>query len=531
MELEERFGEVRSLLNQPPSRASFDLICQHIDAAAADDTARVSTEWLPHIGGALDSWPASARICPANKLREFEDDKVLWGVLVRGLDYANSNLTKKRATSLLSSSHLPQLEWFDLRASTIKWEQLGQLAGSTALKLGHFGFRRSGKIDEDILRALLSSEPLSELDSLSLRGWEKMKPVVIDHIIELLPLSKITALDLSGGVLSNKRIDQLLREGELGGLTSLRVEACGSTKNRTGCLDVLTRHAHLRALSELYIAGGKDQEFDEFSNATHLHQLDVLEIGSPIKASGCAALAKTPLPRLRRLRINLDPVDPLSSMRELIAAPWLEDLESLSIGWYTKDGSSTDCLELLTTSHTFPKLRSLDVTLNHDKDVALLANSSQLTDELTHLGVVGMGRDLREDTARALFNSSKLSNLTSLRFGTARPANSTLADILATSTLLPRLSHLTVHARALMKLGELIESDAFRSIRALSIPELYSTKGDVFAALCRALGPGSTAELETIELGFRRELDELARMLDTADAPSAPLHLTCREYN
>lgn len=58
------FGEVRELLNQPPSAERWDDLCQWITLAWEEDATQVRTQWLDYIEGALSGWPEEVKLCP-----------------------------------------------------------------------------------------------------------------------------------------------------------------------------------------------------------------------------------------------------------------------------------------------------------------------------------------------------------------------------------------------------------------------------------------------------------------------------------
>ena len=64
MSIDAYFGEVRALLNQPPSSERWDDLCQWITIAWEEDAIQVRTQWLDYLEGALSRWPEEVKLCP-----------------------------------------------------------------------------------------------------------------------------------------------------------------------------------------------------------------------------------------------------------------------------------------------------------------------------------------------------------------------------------------------------------------------------------------------------------------------------------
>ena len=58
------FGEVRELLNQPPSDHAWDELCQWLTLAWEEDAGQVRAHWLSYLEGALARWPESIKQAP-----------------------------------------------------------------------------------------------------------------------------------------------------------------------------------------------------------------------------------------------------------------------------------------------------------------------------------------------------------------------------------------------------------------------------------------------------------------------------------
>lgn len=63
----QRFGELRSLLQQAPSEASWARLCEHLMRWTFD--AHFEAETLPYLTEALESWPQDLKVAPGGWVR------------------------------------------------------------------------------------------------------------------------------------------------------------------------------------------------------------------------------------------------------------------------------------------------------------------------------------------------------------------------------------------------------------------------------------------------------------------------------
>lgn len=528
MTFEQSFGEIRSLLDQQPSRMGFDLICQHIDAASADDAQRVTEEWFPYIDGRLESWPDSTRLCPKQLIQKFEDGEPLWGSLVRALDYEGISLTKKRMEKLFALEHASSLTWLDLRSAKMKWDQIESLAADAPFRLKHFGFRRVSKIDWDVIDALFSSPMLSGLESLTFRGWDKIKADIYTHMIEHLPLTNLRVLDLSGGAITSRRLKELLDTGALDQLEELRVGRWVSEKGCTGILEAVAKRSSMTSLQVLHCTEAKTKEFKALRQAEHLSSLRELHIDSTIDLASVEHLVAAPLHALEDLSIYFDKNCANAAFELLRGAKWLDQLHTLNIGWYSYQTEEPARLSVLFDGSSFGSLRRLCLEVESAENLEELAAATHL-DKLTDLSLCfAPSSDDARIAAVKLFGAPHIANVTSLILSAQQRCDN-LVNALIGSSLLGHCERLRINDASASVIEKLLDHGDFDNVQIFSVPITPTFDGSkILTAICNGQ---HIRDLRALELSGRYHIEDLLELRQQPDTAFPELmHITCPEY-
>jgi len=308
-----------------------------VDRAAAEDGAGAREELLPYVAGRLDAWPDAARQCPRPRLLAYESGEPIWCTLVRALDYEGQSMGKKRVAALLDAPGFADVTRLDLRSAKMKWELLGEFVEKAPCRLEHFGFRRVSKMDWGVVDAMIASPMLSELSSLTFRGWDKIKPDIYDHMIELLPMDGIRHLDLSGGAITAKRLKSLLATGKLDGLRSLDVGGWVSEKKTTGVIAEVAKRAELDGLESLRVRDHKPKELAALASAEHLSGLKRLHLAEVTAAELELILSSEHLTSLESLRLFASDEEVEGVLRVLTASERTANLRELFVEAYVDD--------------------------------------------------------------------------------------------------------------------------------------------------------------------------------------------------
>ena len=438
------FGELRSLLERRPSAAAFDLVIQHLDAAAEEDLGRTRAEWLPHVEGRLERWPDATRLCPKHRLEEYEAGERVWCELVRAANYEGVSLSKKRMQALLDGPAFPKLTALDLRSANLKWDQLATLASEAPCRLRAFGFRRVSKLDMDTIDALFASEMLSTVESLTFRGWDKIKPDVYTHLAEHFPLEQLRELDLTGGAVTSRSFKALLETDAVDGLEVLRAGAWVSDKSSPGLLALIAKRPAMRSLRVLHLNEVKPKEFAALADAEHLTSLRELRVDYTLEIAGTLALLECPhLAGVEDLRLNMKREDRDVFMRALAVSPILEGLHSLHLSWYGEEPVGEERgepLVALLSADAASSLRRLSICADSSGALnALVACSGDLSGlrELMLTSVDGMPQRVVESAA-SLFSGDHFPELETFTLGSNSLMHALMKELCG-SELLVRL--------------------------------------------------------------------------------------------
>lgn len=414
------FGELRSLLEREPSAASFDLMIQRLEAAARDDEGRTRAEWLPYIEDRLEQWPDIARLCPKHRLEDYEAGELIWCHLVRALDYEGVSLGKKRLEQVLAAPNVDLVTHLDIRSANLKWDQIATLATEATFKLKSFGFRRSSKIDGDVLDALFGSEMLSEVTDLNLRGWDKLPASVCSHFVEHFPLQNLRSLNVTGGVFSARTFKTMLETGKLDQLEVFRSGAWVLDKNSSGFMGLIAKRKTMKNLRTLHINEAKPKEIAALVKATHLSTLRELRIDNWLDAETALALLDAPhLSELETLQVGLEEEGSATFLRGLATSPLFTSLTSLHLTGFNDEPSKDmiEALRALLESGALANLTRLAIPINSASELDTLTHHSESLANLQQLMLIVYADDhntTMEASAAQFFGKAHLPNLEEL---------------------------------------------------------------------------------------------------------------------
>lgn len=521
-----QFGELRSLLEREPSAASFDLMIQRLDAAKSDDEARTRAEWLPYIEGRLSQWPDSARQCPKAKLKDYESGTPIWCHLVRALDYEGENLGKKRLDKILSAPQVSHITRLDIRSAKLKWEQIATLAAEATFKLKYFGLRRASGADWDVMGALLGSRMLSETESLSLRGWEKLPAGIATHLITHFPLRHLHSLDVTGGAITSRTFKTLLDTHALDQLQSFRAGIGKTGKRCEGFVELIARHDTMQNLHTLHVNETTPTEIAALTKAEHLSTLRELRIDSPLGREEVRQLLNAPyLVNLDELRLEIDLDHRFDFLSALPGSPVLSNLRTLHLDWSHEDHAQAhEVFGELLQSGALSNLTRLAISVDSKLMLdALLTHSEQLKGvrdlTLNHLG----GSDVHfMNSVTDLFSGAHFPELESLILAVSQ-RDRAIIEALASSRLLGRLKRLKCMGGTELNMARLIKSPHMGCITDLDLsPYDYPMTNTLLPALYKA---EHLHALETLTLDSHHRVDDFLSGLSNTPTHHLPEHL------
>ncbi len=286
------FGELRSVLQRPPSEASWVALGENIERWPEDDlVGHVLTYAEDHLRG----WPDALRIAPTRwhgrgarmslcrrvKIRVHDDGYTLreqlqtWDLsAITELDLSGSPLGDWAVFQLIKTPGLNALRWLDLDLMDIgaaglselsRWPTTAQLhhlslfqgmvdsrippAAYTAfvtspnlLNLRHLSLCGHDALEDTAACALFSSPHLTHLTSLVM-SFTNITHVAVEALVESPLLPRLTHLDLSECYFSDEAAIALASSPRVAGLTNLWIGSYAFTSRGA---DALASSPHLR---------------------------------------------------------------------------------------------------------------------------------------------------------------------------------------------------------------------------------------------------------------------------------------------
>ena len=531
MSLEEQFGELRSFLEKRPSSQTFDLIIQALEAGAKTNEDRVRAEWLPYAEQRLASWPDHTRLCPKSRNNEFVAGESIWQSLIRALDYVGEKMGKNQMEDFLAAPGLEAITCLDMRSTSMTWDKVAEFAERAPCRLKSFGFRRVSSLDDAALVTLFSSEMLAGCEHLNFRGWDKGATQVFDVLMAHFPLSNLTRFDLAGGVISSRKLGELLATNQLDNLEVLDLGTWVSDKRRTGFITKLAKHGGLKNLRELHIEGHKPKEIEVLAKSDAFTELRALDLRGELSTKSLGHILESEhLQNLESLHAYLDAESAASSLAMLAASERLQRLRSLQITWYGGESAiPTKTYTDLFDSPHIANLERLAITLDHADALPTLFASTQLSSlqELI-LSDVGGTQEAFKTAAREAFGASSLHKLSRLSSGSYYNGDA-LAEELIMSPLLAQLTSLRLQNVKAARLIDLFKSPNARNLEHLDLSDVgYPESRSVIPSLSHATQLGS---LRYLIMDSNYRVDDLReRMGESEGTLPELLHVGCAEY-
>jgi len=531
MSLEERFGELRSFLEKRPSSQTFDLVIQALEAGAKTNEDRVRAEWLPYAEQRLASWPDHTRLCPKRRNDEFVAGESIWQSLIRALDYVGEKMGKNQMEDFLAAPGLENITCLDMRSTSMTWDKVAEFAERAPCRLKSFGFRRVSSLDDAALVTLFSSKMLAECEHLNFRGWDKGATQVFDVLMAHFPLSNLTRLDLAGGVISSRKLGELLATNQLDNLEVLDLGTWVSDKRRTGFISKLAKHGGLKNLRELHIEGHKPKEIEVLAKSDAFSELRELDLRGELSTKSLGHILESEhLQNLESLRIYVTGKDAADCIAMLAASERLAGIRSLHLSWYANDGNvpKQTYADLFESPHIV-NLERFAITLDRADALPLLFHAEKLANlqELL-LDEVDDSDDALKMAAREAFEATSLRKLR--RFSSCLYKNGDLfVEELIMSALPEQLTSLRVQNVKAARLIDLFKSPRTRNIEHLDLSDMgYPESRDVIPSLSKAT---QLKSLRYLIMDSHYRVDDLREHVGEHgyNLPEL-LHVGCPEY-
>lgn len=361
---QERFGQVRSLLHQPPSGLVWSQLCAVIDDWPP--SPHLTYEVLPYTQELLSSWPTSIFRPAPYKWWSISSplDTTLRSAampLANGLSFwgATLDLTKLRALVELCARH--RFTHLDLSRSTLGVSGAKALAAMPQLAQLLALYVAKNQLGQEGARALTQSPHLKTLERLDL-SENALQLAGLDVILELGAWPALKHLELYGNELGDPGIARLAQQPLSNKLTSLGLglnrlcyqghQSLGMLLQSSACVeDVELRHLELRAnrlgdVGALMLADSprlhrlktlglrytfiSAQGINALMCSERLTELESLDLGSNTIDPFELQPMRWALPSLKRLSLNRAPLEDQGFIRLLNAAAF-DDLEQLNL--------------------------------------------------------------------------------------------------------------------------------------------------------------------------------------------------------
>ncbi len=165
----QRFGELRRLLRQPPSEASWAELCAHLAAWTFDE--RFHEAVLPYVREELVRWPEHLKIAPRSwaepLLRVVRKPAPLLS-LVAALDLTQGGIGDRTLSYLLRGPEIEHLTQLDLSCNEISADGASLLAASPYVRNLKVLLLAGTNLKDEGAREIAHSANLANLDELDL---------------------------------------------------------------------------------------------------------------------------------------------------------------------------------------------------------------------------------------------------------------------------------------------------------------------------------------------------------------------------
>lgn len=338
--MSERFGEVRSILNQGESATNWTRLCDVVDGF---DPGELDQMVFPYVAGHVREWNPRTCVAPREWVyRALLGEELPFWSMVRKLDLSLEYLDSTKLLTLLASSRMAQIEVMNLESNRIgaagaqviaEAEHLGQIQelrlGFNHLKLaGMLWLNRADSLDA--LRhlyihdnslgdlgtgALAKATFLTQLETLDLSvnevgvnalvglldvldGSQSIRQLVLNHnpmgkgtqAMQRLAkgFAQLEVLDLRGCELEDAEVRTLGKKADWSCLRNLDLSR--NHKVRDGALNALLGEGEFPKLERVYL-GGTLATHGLFEALNTLRALKYVEMPeAAVRSSGMGAL-------------------------------------------------------------------------------------------------------------------------------------------------------------------------------------------------------------------------------------------------
>lgn len=243
METNARFGELRSIVQLPPSAQAWEVLCDHLERWSSPELEQLA---LPYAAEHLARWPSAILVAPLRWLNRLTPYAPLR--LARTLNILDAPLSLEQARALANNPHLRHVELIYLRANQLGDQGLEALLGGE-----HFLGLTSLSVHLNGLRAasahvITECAYVGQLQELSFYG-NRLRDQGVRQLVQS-PLHKLQRLELSANEIKDGGAVAISQNARLGALQRLDLR-----RNQIGDLGVeaLASSPRMSTLWELYL--------------------------------------------------------------------------------------------------------------------------------------------------------------------------------------------------------------------------------------------------------------------------------------
>lgn len=344
---EDRFGELRSLLQSPPDEESWEQLCTTLDAWP--DMEQLEQEVIPYVLSYTEKWPSELCELPERwiwRAKEGLQAPMLKLVTMVNYSWTDGLDAEERAHIIGNHPHLNRLRSLVLDYTHINAETLQELARSpnvqhiTTLSLADYWQ------DGDATQRVFLSAPLPALKQLKLNGYGLDE--AFPQMLQAPYIDQLNTLELSDAELEREQLKALIKTGLLKQLERLALTQC---------------ELELSALKPLLSAPAPQLKHLDLSannlNTSALVAILKSELGLQLSSLGFAYNSideGNAFTKLKDAPLNLEQLDlsctniPTRALKALGQCTWMKNIKVLNLSG-NELHDTTDLKALLKSPH------------------------------------------------------------------------------------------------------------------------------------------------------------------------------------